>query len=913
MLNSENNIISIKISEDKIDLNFDELQKLITITLPHDYSSENIPINLQVSPGAIHSLAQNMIQIDGINQITITAEDGSVNTYRILIIKSKNDENLILSFNVNIENVIYEGKIDQTTNSIEIDIPTMLDISLISTEITISPKATITPNAGDTINGENEIKYIVKSESGIERAYNIILNENKSEENSIISLKFPINDTSFIEGEINQNTNEITINVPFIFDLENVVPLVEISDRAEISFTPGTIFNFTNPVSFVVTAENGEERTYNVNVIREENTENYILSFAIKLFENELIQATSINSLENIIHIEVPFDSNLSELVPIVEISENATLSPNSNQSQNFENQLKYTVTSQSNNSRIYTVIVSLEKSNENFITSFNIPIDDETLEGEINNEENTITIDVPFGFDLSSLNPSVSVSNLAELSPESESVQNFENDIKYTVTAENGEERIYEILFIKGPNSEGKLIEYKVVYENETFYGNIDHDQNIISLLVPFSFNYEKASVFFNFSDNATVISSGDSLYNYKYLVISETGSRRIYSLEFERDKNNENFFISFNLNLDGEFIEGIIDNENNTITLEIPLETESTITTPIIEVSENATLFPSNESDIDLSSTTYIITSESGEPRFYDIVIKRVKSDNNLISSFSLSIENQIYYGIIDNEKNEIYFRIPEGKNINNLIPILEFHRNATLFPAETESQNFEANVIYSVVAENNDLKNYTVIVDEFNLNDLNESYSLICDSYTNFSQWFGGDSRPDFYPRNIGAGQAITLENDLSLSTFSIYLTNQFAYDFNAGLFYPNTVAVKLDIRNSNGSILASKNINIPNSFTGGWVDFNLSNLNLFLQKNVLYIFTMYLPNGEEIRANTGIRGGTKITDTGICYLASYSAGSSKDDPRDLEDWDSWYVKKPYQGEPDTFFNFRLIGKK
>ena len=30
MLNSENNIISIKISEDKIDINFDKLQKLIT-------------------------------------------------------------------------------------------------------------------------------------------------------------------------------------------------------------------------------------------------------------------------------------------------------------------------------------------------------------------------------------------------------------------------------------------------------------------------------------------------------------------------------------------------------------------------------------------------------------------------------------------------------------------------------------------------------------------------------------------------------------------------------------------------------------------------------------------------------------------------------------------------------------------
>jgi len=911
LLSSGNNIISINSSDDRIDFDFDATQKLITLTVPYDYSSEKIPVNLQVSAGAIHSLVQNAIEISGTTQITVTAEDGSVNTYRVLILKTKNDQNLLLNFEIAIAGVVYQGKIDQTTQSIVVDIPTLLDVSSISPEITISPNATLTPNIGTALNFENEIKYVVTSESGIERTYNVILNENKSEENYILSVKFPLGQSTFIEGAINQDTHEITITVPFLYDLETVVPQVEISERAEISFTSGTIFNFTNPVTFVVRAENGDERSYNIRVIREDNTENYILSFAFKVNTNEFIQASSINSLENSIHIEVPIGFSVSEVIPFITISENASLSPNSEQAQNFENQFKYTVTSENGISRVYTVHVTTEKSNANFITSFTIPNGDEILEGEIHNDKNTITLNIPFSYDLSSVNPAIEVSELALLSPESGTVQNFENQTNYNVTAENGDERVYTLTFKRGPNPEGILIEYKVSDGNKTYYGSIDNTQNIITLTVPFSFAYEKASILFNFSDNATVISSGDSLYNYKYLVISETGNRRLYTLDFIREANTENFITSFTVDIEGETIQGIIDNINNVITVQIPINTASTQTTPLVEVSENATFSPAVNSSVDISNTSYTVSAENGDLRFYDIVVERVKSSNNLISSFSLTIENQTYYGEIDHEKSEIRIRVPEGKNISQLTPTIEYHRNATVFPSEIVSQNFEENVIYSVAAENNELKNYTVIVDFFNVNDLTDNYSLSCDAYTNFSQWFGGDSRPEFYPRNVGAGIAIQLDNDIAINTFSIYLTNPFT-ESGSNVVYSNPITIKLDIRNSEGVIIATKNTSVNNTFAGGWVTFNLSNLELLLLKNVKYIFTMYVPDGDKIKVNTGIRGGVGITETGICYVSTYSAQYDANYQIDFEDWDSWY-EKSYQSTVDIFFNFKITGKK
>lgn len=170
---------------------------------------------------------------------------------------------------------------------------------------------------------------------------------------------------------------------------------------------------------------------------------------------------------------------------------------------------------------------------------------------------------------------------------------------------------------------------------------------------------------------------------------------------MNFVRSQNTENFIYSFLVSINDENFEGIINNENNTITLKLPLETESTETIPVVSVSENALFFPNENSRVELNSTTYLVVSESGETRHYTIIIEFVENNNNLITNFSLTIENQIYFGVINYSNNEIHFTIPEGKDLTNLTPNIEYHHSATLFPPETESQNFGEEVIYSVVA--------------------------------------------------------------------------------------------------------------------------------------------------------------------------------------------------------------------
>jgi len=194
-----------------------------------------------------------------------------------------------------------------------------------------------------------------------------------------LDFKFQLDESLFLEGIIIQDTKTVEITVPYHFDITNLSPIVEISECAEISITPGSFFNFENNNIFVVTPENGAQRSYVVNVIREENTANFILSFSFINSQNK-ITAEIIDDINNIIFIEVPFDLDLSAIKTEITVSENAIVSPNSGLSQNFNNEIKYTVTSKTGISRIYTIKVLTEKSNENYITSFNINFNSEEI-----------------------------------------------------------------------------------------------------------------------------------------------------------------------------------------------------------------------------------------------------------------------------------------------------------------------------------------------------------------------------------------------------------------------------------------------------------------------------------------------------------------------------------------------------
>jgi hypothetical protein len=260
-----------------------------------------------------------------------------------------------------------------------------------------------------------------------------------SSENQIIAFKITGNGEEF-NGDINQSTKTITVTTSDL-DLSNsIIPIIEISNNASISPSASTSQNFSQNVQYIVTAENGDEAIYTVMV---NSSDNKITSFNIT--PNETTFSGVINESNNTITIETIGLELNSTLIPEIEFSQNATISPNQSSEQDFSQNIEYTVTAQNGEQATYTVITNnIPLSNEKKILSFQFNIDSEIFDGIIDHSALTINIDTYKN--PTNTYPTVSISDGATISPDSSDPQNFTNDIQYTVTAANQSSNIYTV-----------------------------------------------------------------------------------------------------------------------------------------------------------------------------------------------------------------------------------------------------------------------------------------------------------------------------------------------------------------------------------------------------------------------------------------------------------------------------------
>ncbi|PIB34045.1 hypothetical protein BFP72_00665 [Reichenbachiella sp. 5M10] len=145
------------------------------------------------------------------------------------------------------------------------------------------------------------------------------------------------------------------------------------------------------------------------------------------------------------ITLTVPYETDVTELTPTVTFSEKATLTPSSDESQDFSQAVVYTVTAEDESTQAYSVIVSEEAaplSDTADILSFSFegmtPIVNAYVgDGEVKAWITDLSA-------ASNLTPTITVSNKATVSPKSGVAQDFTSPVTYTVTAEDGSTQTY-------------------------------------------------------------------------------------------------------------------------------------------------------------------------------------------------------------------------------------------------------------------------------------------------------------------------------------------------------------------------------------------------------------------------------------------------------------------------------------
>lgn len=171
-----------------------------------------------------------------------------------------------------------------------------------------------------------------------------------------------------VVGQISEQDKTIDIKLTSGTDLTQLKPIVIISDKATVSPASGATVDFSkNDVEYTVTAEDGSKQIYSVNLESVKDSDAQIVGFE---FEGLVAEAT-INEVEKIITIAVPYDTDLAKLEPKISIL-GEKVATKSGDKPNFTAPEVYVVTAKDGTEVQYTVTVTVAKF-EMSITGINV------------------------------------------------------------------------------------------------------------------------------------------------------------------------------------------------------------------------------------------------------------------------------------------------------------------------------------------------------------------------------------------------------------------------------------------------------------------------------------------------------------------------------------------------------------
>ena len=409
-----------------------------------------------------------------------------------------------------------------------------------------------------------------------------------------------------------------------------------------------TANNFTSPVSYVVTAEDGTTQTYTVTVTvssTNQNTGADLLTFG---FTNPNV--TGVISGTNIT-VTVPYGTNIKSLVStfttstgaVVKVSNIVQLSGGS--VVDYSAPVSFVVTSQDGKTiKTYIVnvtITPLLSSAKDLLTlGFASPSTVGTISG------NTVGLTVPFGTNVAALianftsspNSIVRVGSTIQIS--GTTANNFTSSVLYTVVAQDGSTKDYTVVVTVSSQNGGTGTSAKEILSfgllNPYINGAISG--NTITITGQAGSDISKQQIYFSISPGATltlngvVLTTNVSIINFSnpvtVTVTATDGTKKDYIITVSIPKKNGKLITFFKF-LEVPSATTTIDDVKKIITVHVPYGTSLNLTA-VFGVSTGATVTiggiiqASGASQISYATdVNYVVTAEDGTKTTYTIKV--------------------------------------------------------------------------------------------------------------------------------------------------------------------------------------------------------------------------------------------------------------------------------------------------
>jgi photosystem II stability/assembly factor-like uncharacterized protein len=671
----------------------------------------------------------------------VTAQDGSTKNYRVIVtITPASTAKNITAFSVNIPNIVCA--INGT--NITATVPFGTNVSNVIATFTNSPLSTVSVNNTTQVSGTtsndftNPVTYVVTAQDNSTQNYTVTITvtpPSSAKNLTAFSILSPSATGTF-------NGNTITVNVPYGTNVKQLVATFTASNLASVSVgqvpqSNGVTQNdFTNPVSYMVTAQDNSTQIYTVIVVvtpRVKSSAKDITAFSISNPNMSCtINGTSITAT-------VPYATNVTNLVATFLVSDSAKVSVNTitqvsgTTTNDFSNAVVYTVTAEDGSVKNYIVTISIAAkvlSSAKDITSFSIktPATNCTINGT------DIKATLPYGTDLTKLVAIFNASALSTVTVNSVVQVNgtTENDfsqlVTYTVTAEDGSYQNYDVtLTVVSKSSAKDITDFSFVSPSVT----ATIDQTNITATVPYGTDITKLTANFTASNlavvsvNGTTQTSGTSVNDFtnpvQYTVTAENGTVQTYTVTVTiapSPKSNENNILSF------VFVSPVAYATINgtSITATLPYGSDLTKLLVNFQASANATVTVNGTTQVSGTTTNnfstpviYTVTAENGAVKTYTVTVSLAKNSAKEITAFLFT--NPVATGTVNG--NTISLQVPYGTDVTKLVANFTSSAGATVKVGnvtQTSGVNvndFTSPVTYTVYAEDGTSSVYTVVV--------------------------------------------------------------------------------------------------------------------------------------------------------------------------------------------------------
>ncbi|MDP2630749.1 MAG: S8 family serine peptidase, partial [Candidatus Uhrbacteria bacterium] len=335
------------------------------------------------------------------------------------------------------------GTIDENNHTISVVVPFGTNVSALVPAI-IKTGALIVPASGVQQDFSNPATYLVTAMNGSTQSYVVTVTVAANPAKALTSLtvqsgpgKPPIS----AQGVINEADHTVLVYVPYNADVTSLWVTI-VHTGATVSPTPGSLQDFTGPITFTVTAADGSAQEYVVTVRVAARPQ--ITSFNVALLGPAPVAVSGvINETDHTIAVTFPYGTIPGSMMTMIEYTGTQIRPMPSSDMAYSPLPMPYTVTAIDGTEQQYSVTVSIAKNSAKAITAFNFGAS--TVSSTIDETAHTLYVFVPFGTDITALIATIAMTG-ASIAPLSGVAQNFTTPVSYIVTAEDGSTQRYVV-----------------------------------------------------------------------------------------------------------------------------------------------------------------------------------------------------------------------------------------------------------------------------------------------------------------------------------------------------------------------------------------------------------------------------------------------------------------------------------